>query len=133
MANLQDIRRRIASVKNTQQITKAMKMVAAAKMKKAQNAILAARPYAQKMHLVDIGPGSLRRLQLEHLPEGTPFLQRTSGETESYHPEYHREEGAELFQEPRDQYGQNLYRSFRDCGLSKGHGDRKGHGRTFSE
>jgi F-type H+-transporting ATPase subunit gamma len=52
MANLQDIRRRIASVKNTQQITKAMKMVAAAKMKKAQNAILAARPYAQKMHLV---------------------------------------------------------------------------------
>jgi len=52
MASLQDIRRRIASVKNTQQITKAMKMVAAAKMKKAQEAILAARPYAQKMHLV---------------------------------------------------------------------------------
>ncbi len=52
MASLQDIRRRIASVKNTQQITKAMKMVAAAKMKKAQEAILSARPYAQKMHLV---------------------------------------------------------------------------------
>ena len=52
MASLRDIRRRIASVKNTQQITKAMKMVAAAKMKKAQDAILAARPYAQKMHLV---------------------------------------------------------------------------------
>jgi F-type H+-transporting ATPase subunit gamma len=52
MASLRDIRRRIGSVKNTQQITKAMKMVAAAKMKKAQEAILAARPYAQKMHLV---------------------------------------------------------------------------------
>jgi F-type H+-transporting ATPase subunit gamma len=52
MASLRDIRRRIASVKNTQQITKAMKMVAAAKMKKAQEAILAARPYAQKMHVV---------------------------------------------------------------------------------
>ncbi|MDX1763119.1 MAG: ATP synthase F1 subunit gamma [bacterium] len=52
MASLRDIRTRIASIKNTQQITKAMKMVAAAKMKKAQDAILAARPYAQKMHLV---------------------------------------------------------------------------------
>ncbi|MDX1764239.1 MAG: ATP synthase F1 subunit gamma, partial [bacterium] len=52
MASLRDIRTRIASIKNTQQITKAMKMVAAAKMKKAQEAILAARPYAQKMHLV---------------------------------------------------------------------------------
>ncbi len=52
MASLRDIRRRIASVKNTQQITKAMKMVAAAKMKKAQDAIISARPYAQKMHLV---------------------------------------------------------------------------------
>ncbi len=52
MASLRDIRTRIASIKNTQQITKAMKMVAAAKMKKAQESILAARPYAQKMHLV---------------------------------------------------------------------------------
>ncbi len=52
MASLRDIRRRIASVKNTQQITRAMKMVAAAKMKRAQETILAARPYARKMHLV---------------------------------------------------------------------------------
>ncbi|MEK6775396.1 MAG: ATP synthase F1 subunit gamma [bacterium] len=52
MASLRDIRRRIASIKNTQQITKAMKMVAAAKMKKAQDAILSARPYAKKMHMV---------------------------------------------------------------------------------
>lgn len=47
MASLRDIRKRIRSVKSTQQITKAMKMVAAAKLRKAQDAILAARPYAQ--------------------------------------------------------------------------------------
>ncbi len=49
MPSLQHIRRRIGSVKNTQQITKAMKMVAAAKLKRAQDRILEARPYAQKM------------------------------------------------------------------------------------
>ena len=47
MPSLRDIRKRIKSVKNTQQITKAMKMVAAAKLRKAQDAILAARPYAE--------------------------------------------------------------------------------------
>jgi len=47
MASLRDIRKRIKSVKNTRQITKAMKMVAAAKLRKAQDAIIAARPYAQ--------------------------------------------------------------------------------------
>src|SRR5882724_9495439 len=41
-----DIRRRIRSVKNTQQITKAMKMVAAAKLRRAQDRVIAARPYA---------------------------------------------------------------------------------------
>ena len=49
MPALIDIRRRIRSVKNTQQITKAMKMVAAAKLRRAQEAMLAARPYARKM------------------------------------------------------------------------------------
>lgn len=49
MATLRDIKRRIKSVKNTQQITKAMKMVAAAKLRRAQEDIIAARPYAQKM------------------------------------------------------------------------------------
>jgi len=49
MATLKDIKRRIKSVKNTQQITKAMKMVSAAKLKKAQDEITAARPYAEKM------------------------------------------------------------------------------------
>ena len=49
MANLKDIKRRIKSVKNTQQITKAMKMVAAAKLRRAQEEIEAARPYALKL------------------------------------------------------------------------------------
>ena len=49
MASLRDIRKRIRSVKNTRQITKAMKMVSAAKLRKAQEAILAARPYAQTL------------------------------------------------------------------------------------
>jgi F-type H+-transporting ATPase subunit gamma len=49
MANLRDIRRRIKSVKNTAQITKAMQMVAATKMRRAQMAALAIRPYAGKL------------------------------------------------------------------------------------
>lgn len=52
MANLRDIRTRISSIENTQQITKAMKMVAAAKLRKAQQRIIATRPYAQKMRSV---------------------------------------------------------------------------------
>ncbi|MGH7787234.1 MAG: ATP synthase F1 subunit gamma [Candidatus Binatia bacterium] len=49
MASLKDIRRRIGSVKSTQQITKAMKMVAAAKLRRAQEAAQQARPYADKL------------------------------------------------------------------------------------
>ncbi len=49
MPSLRDIRKRIRSVKSTQQITKAMKMVAAAKLRRAQEAILGARPYALLM------------------------------------------------------------------------------------
>ena len=49
MANLKEIRNRIASVKSTMQITSAMKMVSAAKLKKAQDAITAMRPYANKL------------------------------------------------------------------------------------
>jgi len=49
MPNLLDIRRRIKSVKNTQQITKAMKMVSAAKLRRAQDRVVAARPFANKM------------------------------------------------------------------------------------
>ena len=49
MATLREIRRRISSIRSTQQITKAMKMVAAAKLRKAQENILATRPYADKL------------------------------------------------------------------------------------
>ncbi|HEV1284073.1 MAG TPA: ATP synthase F1 subunit gamma [Bryobacteraceae bacterium] len=50
MPSLIDIRRRVRSVKNTQQITKAMKMVSAAKLRKAQEKAVAARPYAKMLH-----------------------------------------------------------------------------------
>jgi F-type H+-transporting ATPase subunit gamma len=50
MPSLKDIKKRIGTVKNTQQITKAMKMVSAAKLRRAQEAVVAARPYADKMH-----------------------------------------------------------------------------------
>jgi len=52
MPSLKDIKKRISSVKNTQQITKAMKMVAAAKLRRAQEAAVAARPYAEKLQAV---------------------------------------------------------------------------------
>jgi F-type H+-transporting ATPase subunit gamma len=49
MASLRDLRRRIKSIKSTQQITKAMKAVSAAKMRRAQESVLAARPFARRM------------------------------------------------------------------------------------
>jgi len=66
---LTDIRRRIRSVKNTQQITKAMKMVSAAKLRRAQEAMFAARPYARKMMEV------LNSLASRAQPELHPLLQ----------------------------------------------------------
>jgi F-type H+-transporting ATPase subunit gamma len=52
MAGAKEIRTKIGSIKNTQKITKAMQMVAASKMRKAQERMQASRPYAEKMHLV---------------------------------------------------------------------------------
>lgn len=52
MASLKSIKKRIVSVKNTRQITKAMKMVSAAKLRRAQENVVAARPYASKMEEV---------------------------------------------------------------------------------
>src|SRR5690554_1580695 len=52
MAGLKEIRTRIASIKTTRQVTSAMKMVSAAKLKKAQDAILQIRPYADKLHQI---------------------------------------------------------------------------------
>jgi F-type H+-transporting ATPase subunit gamma len=68
MPALIDIRRRIRSVKNTQQITKAMKMVSAAKLRRAQEAMFAARPYARKMLEV------LNSLATRANPDSHPLL-----------------------------------------------------------
>ena len=68
MASTRDIRRRIKSVKNTRQITKAMELVAASKMKKAQAAALAGRPYAELMAQM-LAALSTRVEELQH-----PFL-----------------------------------------------------------
>ena len=66
MANLKDIKRRIGTVKNTQQITSAMRMVAAAKLRRAQDAIIAARPYAQRMYAT-LGEIGRRQKDAEHI------------------------------------------------------------------
>jgi len=66
MANVLDLRRRIRSVKNTRQITKAMKMVAAAKLRRAQERAFAARPYARM--LISVLDSLMRRVDL-HDPE----------------------------------------------------------------
>jgi len=55
MANLKIIRTRISSVKSTRQITSAMKMVAAAKLRRAQDKIVSLRPYANKLHEILVG------------------------------------------------------------------------------
>ncbi|MBN2068977.1 MAG: ATP synthase F1 subunit gamma [Opitutales bacterium] len=65
MANLRDIQRRIKSVKNTGKITRAMQLVAASKMKKAQDQAVASRPYAQLM--AEIVSGLFRHLSVEEL------------------------------------------------------------------
>ncbi|PYQ09659.1 MAG: ATP synthase F1 subunit gamma [Acidobacteria bacterium] len=74
MPALIDIRRRIRSVKNTQQITKAMKMVSAAKLRRAQDAMFAARPYARKMMEV------LNSLATRARPDAHPLLQEHGDE-----------------------------------------------------
>ncbi len=58
MASLIDLRRRIRSIKNTQQITRAMKMVATARLRRAQDKILAARPYAEELRRVVVNLSS---------------------------------------------------------------------------
>jgi len=73
MATLREIRRRIASVRKTQQITRAMHMVAAAKFRKSQAAILLARPYARKMAEVISSLASRAELDLH------PLLARRPG------------------------------------------------------
>jgi F-type H+-transporting ATPase subunit gamma len=73
MASLRDIRRKISSVKKTQQITRAMQMVSAAKLQRAQDRLLTSRPYASKLAEV-IGDLALRADPQRH-----PLLERRTG------------------------------------------------------
>ncbi|MGO9517915.1 MAG: ATP synthase F1 subunit gamma [Candidatus Korobacteraceae bacterium] len=91
MANIRDIRRRIRSVKNTRQITKAMKMVSAAKLRRAQERALAARPYAlmitnvlrslvSRTDLVDPKTGEPKHPLLAQRPEQNILLVLVTGD-----------------------------------------------------
>lgn len=74
MANLRDIRRRITSVKKTAQVTRAMQLVAAAKMKKAQNQALSGRAYADRLNQV------LTNLKANVDENAHPLLEKRKGE-----------------------------------------------------
>ena len=91
MANIRDIRRRIRSVKNTRQITKAMKMVAAAKLRRAQERALASRPYAamitnvlrslmKRADVVDERTGEPKHPLLAQRPEQNILLVLVTGD-----------------------------------------------------
>ncbi len=75
MPSLQSIQRRIASVKNTEKITRAMKLVSASKLRRAQERILGARPYSEKFAQV------LRELSANVERESYPLMARRSGKT----------------------------------------------------
>lgn len=72
MVGLKEIRSRIASIKTTRQVTSAMKMVSAAKLKKAQDAILRIRPYADKLHQILLTLST----SLGHIEDSTYTRQR---------------------------------------------------------
>src|ERR1051325_7169723 len=91
MANVRDIRRRIRSVRNTRQITKAMKMISAARLRRAQERALSARPYAQMLTNVlqslvtradvyDPQTGEVSRPLLARRPEKTALLIVVTGD-----------------------------------------------------
>src|SRR5690349_19233433 len=87
MPSLIDLRRRVRAVKNTQQITKAMKMVAASKLRRAQERIMGARPYAVQMQRVlssvaaRVDPSIHPLLQVrERRPESRTLLIVVTGE-----------------------------------------------------
>ena len=108
MPSLIDIRRRIRSVKNTQQITKAMKMVSAAKLRRAQERVVAARPYGAMLQRVlsnvaaaaagneEIGNSPLlkerpeRRIQLILFTSDRGLAGAFNGKLTQSHPALHR-------------------------------------------
>ena len=84
MASQRDIRRRIGSVKNIKQITRAMQFVAASKLKRAQDATLASRPYAEKLDEV------LADLATVLSGEDHPLLVRREGGRRADRPDHDR-------------------------------------------
>jgi len=74
MPNLKEVRSRIESVKSTQQITSAMKMVAASKLRKAQNAIISMRPYASKLREImqNVSSGAESKTENVYAEQRTP-------------------------------------------------------------
>jgi F-type H+-transporting ATPase subunit gamma len=80
MPSLIDLRRRIRAVKSTQQITKAMKMIAASRLKRAQDRVVSARPFAQRMLKVlnglvsNVEPDSHPLLRMPDQSTGTPLV-----------------------------------------------------------
>ena len=80
MPNLKDIKSRITSVQNTKKITKAMKMVAAAKVKKAENTVKAARPFSDELlflfrkMIATVGEYSTNGLKVERALDNYPAL-----------------------------------------------------------
>ncbi|WP_269524102.1 ATP synthase F1 subunit gamma [Coraliomargarita parva] len=79
MANLRDIRRRIKSVKNTRQITRAMQLVSSSKMKRAQDAAVAGRPYA--LLLADLLDTVGEKLELSGAALNHPFFEKREVKT----------------------------------------------------
>ena len=79
MASLKDLRTRIKTVKSTQKITRAMQMVAASKLRRAQDSVVAARPYAERMERM---LGSLGSSMVEQ--EGAPTLMVGTGKQETH-------------------------------------------------
>lgn len=111
MANARDLRRRIKSVKNTQQITKAMEMVAAAKLRRAQERVTQARPYAAKMEDV-IGSiasasGSANHPMLVKRPvkkTGYVIISSDRGLCGGYNVQVIRKLVTEIADKPKDSY-----------------------------
>ena len=79
MASLDDLKKRITSVKSTQKITKAMKMVAAAKLRKAQESAEKGRPYSEKMNniIINLSNGISDKENAPKLLSGTNAVSYT--------------------------------------------------------
>ena len=108
MPSLIDIRRRIRSVKNTQQITKAMKMVSAAKLRRAQDRVIAARPYATLLRqmLANVAAAAAT----DERAASNPLLARAAREAHPAAADHRRQRAGRRVQLQPDQSGAALRR-----------------------